>query len=254
MGRGDNSLVHLLPTSHCISMKAPEEPPLPALTHIILCGEWCRSAGCESRYFHSPCLSPDKIIQQNVWFPNEVAGEPHRVHVWIFWCIPSKVTITPGLWKTQTFHFKQMYLKKSTKCTHYVHMYTLCLFYIHLNGGVETKKNRTNQDSAIEHIHQMCRDVSPFAGKHWLLKSGSFQPTRDKKIHRKQLTKSQTCWTCDACPKCGDTLSTYQVYDLHDTEVELNREGMRVVGDGPVQRVVVTRVWPLNQICIYRGQ
>lgn len=73
-----------------------------------------------------PFTLSHKIIQQNVWFPNEVAGEPHRVHVWIFWCIPSKVTITPGLWKTQTFHFKQMYLKSQQN----VHIMYTCIHYV----------------------------------------------------------------------------------------------------------------------------
>lgn len=122
----------------------------------------------------------------------------------------------------------------------------------------------------------MCREVSPFAGKHWLLKSGSFHPARERErgkktanshqIHRKQLIKSQTCWTCDPCPKCSNTLLTqhiiYQVYDLHETEVELNREGLRVVDDGSGQPVVAFQqiteqpalVWPLNRICTYRGQ
>lgn len=58
------------------------------------------------------------------------------------------------------------------------------------------------------------------------------------------------------------TLSTYQVYDLHETEVELNQEGVRVVDDGSVQRVVASEqilqqpalVWPLNRICTYRGE
>lgn len=94
----------------------------------------CREEG-------GPCLKCLPVIQQNVWLPDALAGESHRVYAWIFWHVPLEVIISPFLWKTQTSH-----LKPILSCVCLKTVKEICMIWCITIRGTGKMQSRTNNN------------------------------------------------------------------------------------------------------------